>query len=305
MQPLQLLAGLALIWRLFGPGDGFAPLEWYPNEPYKVVENAELTVDIYAPARWLAPGPTPAVLLIHGGVWRLDLRHECAGWAQDLAQEAGMAGVVVQFRLEPKRGFMDQVADIKDAVRWLRLHADEYNIDRNRIGIYGSSSGAHLAALAAFAGDEEGWGDDWPGASSRIQAACLVYGIYDLTAIEESAVPHLFYHVAAAYCMNAFGTNTPDFARASPINYIDGSEPPVMLIHGTMDPWAPVAQIEEMAARLKTARVPIQCLVFDDFGHGFVHVRPLTRPLAQEAMTSYFRAVFGEDSVTGLGLAPF
>src|SRR5690606_4718515 len=134
------------------------------------VDGATLHLDIFTPAR--AMEPTPAVVYVHGGGWVLLDRSDFYDYALALG-EHDIPGVTIQFRALPPNGFYDQVADIKDAVRWVRLHAEDYNIDPNRIGIVGASSGAHLSALVATAGDGEGFDDDPPGTDSTIQSAVL------------------------------------------------------------------------------------------------------------------------------------
>ena len=60
---------------------------------------------------------------------------------------AGFVTVSADYRLAPTSTFPAQLEDVRAAVRWLRAHALELGIDPGRIGVWGISAGAHLAAL--------------------------------------------------------------------------------------------------------------------------------------------------------------
>jgi len=59
--------------------------------------------------------------------------------------ERGYVAVTVSYRLAPKFPFPAAVHDVKTAVRWLRAHAETYQVDPDRIGVTGGSAGGHLA----------------------------------------------------------------------------------------------------------------------------------------------------------------
>ena len=68
-------------------------------------------------------------------------------------------------------------------MRWLRAHAEEYNLDPDRFGAWGGSAGGHLAALLGTAGDVEAWDvGDHLGQPSRVQAVADRYGPTDSSA---------------------------------------------------------------------------------------------------------------------------
>ena len=97
--------------------------------------------------------------------------------------DKGLAAACIEYRTSNEATFPAAVHDIKAAVRWVRSHAAEYNIDGFAIGSFGGSAGAHLAAMLATshkAGDLEGDGGN-PDVSSRIQACVAMantYGFY-------------------------------------------------------------------------------------------------------------------------------
>jgi acetyl esterase/lipase len=103
-----------------------------------------LTMDIATPKQ--RQGPFPAVVCIHGGGWKSGSKKEMLPCLYTLAQQ-GCVAVSIDYRLAPSHHFLDQVDDCKAAVRFLRTHSRELNIDPLHIGAVGSSAGGHLALL--------------------------------------------------------------------------------------------------------------------------------------------------------------
>lgn len=256
----------------------------YEDIPYKTVEARSLRLDVFAPVR--TAGAVPAVVFVHGGAWNFGNRRDNLDFARHVAAE-GMAAVLIDFRDALNTGFERPVRDIKDAIRWVRAHAADFNIDPDRIGLFGSSSGAHLASLAAYAGNGESFGDDSVRTSSRVQACFLLYGVYDLETIAEpgQAKEPLF-----SWYVNTSVDNDPlAFARYRTVTYVDGSEPSTLLIHGTDDDIAPYAQAEALLACLQEHGVPAELVRVDRLGHGFARKQPWLRPWMADVITSYFQ----------------
>ena len=103
----------------------------------------------------VSEGPAPALLFLPGGGY--SFRSEKLD-GLDLAQwfsERGIASFVLNYRVDPYR-YPVPLRDAERAVRWLRAHAAEQRIDPERIAVFGTSAGGHLAALLAT---EDGAGD--------------------------------------------------------------------------------------------------------------------------------------------------
>ena len=253
-----------------------------PNLIYKTTQDESLSLDLYTPIN--TPGPWPVVVYVHGGVWVLGERAADPDLKQRLAQR-GIATAAIDFSRWADDGFRAQVQDIKDAVRWLRAHAGELGLDPGRFGMFGSSSGGHLAGLAGFAGDGEGFGDDPPGTSSEVQALFLLYGLYDLTGNRS------YNFLAHYFGGNArFDQGTNLLELFSPIYHIDGSEPPTQLLHGMEDNIIPIEQAENLAAALTTAGVTAHVLKAQGEPHGFAKTHKESRPLVYELITGFFES---------------
>ncbi len=102
-----------------------------------------LMARIYQPK---GPGPFPTVLDLHGGAW--NRKDRLAEEPMDRALAAsGLLVVAVDMTVAPQAPYPACVQDANYAVRWLKVNAATWNGDVSKLGIYGSSSGGHVAEL--------------------------------------------------------------------------------------------------------------------------------------------------------------
>jgi acetyl esterase/lipase len=106
----------------------------------------QLMARIYEPQ---GPGPFPTVLDLHGGAWRR--KDRLAEEPMDRAIAAsGVLVVAIDLTLSDEAPYPASVQDANYGVRWLKSRAGEWNGDVSRLGVYGSSSGGHVAQLLAL-----------------------------------------------------------------------------------------------------------------------------------------------------------
>lgn len=245
-------------------------------------------LDIYLPAKEPA-SPLPLVVFIHGGGWRAgDKGSPCIHAA--FMVEQGYAFASINYRFSQQAVFPAQLDDCKGAIRWLRAHAKEYHIDPERVGVWGSSAGAHLAALVATtAGDpaREGAVGGNEKASSAVKCVVDFYGPSDFVNIEA--------HAAAAgitrdptkisVLLGGSPAQKPELAiAASPVRLVSKSTPPFLILHGGADKTVPLAQSEELAETLKKAGVEVKLTVVPGAAHG----APFNGPQEREEVRSFF-----------------
>src|SRR5262249_24172530 len=122
--------------------------------------------------------PRPAIVVIHGGDWVqgdkssfASRKYGVPGNIEDFAR-LGFVAATINYRLPAEAPFPAALEDCKAAVRWLRAHAREYNLDPMHIGAYGNSAGGHLALLLGMVGKDAKLERDGPhqGESSGVQA---------------------------------------------------------------------------------------------------------------------------------------
>jgi TolB protein len=258
-----------------------ATVRLLPGVIYRVEGADTLRLDLFLPS---VERPMPAIVYI-GGLEGPGRTEQFWRQAAHLAT-LGFVGATIDYRRGPSgRGVqIASVVDAKAAVLWLRAHADEYRIDRARVGLVGASQGGLVAALAALPGS--GW--FWAGAennafSTRVQAVALFNPLLDLTDTTLSPSAQRF----VADALGAAATSNPALrARASPlllvkpgVSFHAGPHfPPHLMLHGTNDEAVPYAQSAAMAARLRADGVPAELFTARGAGHDFFTAAPWYAP---------------------------
>jgi len=208
---------------------------------YATHDGVELQGDLYLPA---GPGPFPVLVNVHGGYWRRGNRETFDDWGRHLA-ERGYAGFTVSYRTTKpgQKMYPQAVHDVRAAVQFMRGQAEEFNIDPERIALFGNSAGAHLAALVALAGDRAPFVDGYPGdphasVSTKVKVLIGVYGIYDLLGQwRHSQVVNPGDNLVESFLGVAPMQDRRCYFDASPISYatVDNNATAVFLSWGTED----------------------------------------------------------------------
>ncbi len=114
---------------------------------YLKVGGRTFQATVYRPE---GPGPFPAILDVHGGVWVYDVRRDEHELMDRALAAMGMVVVAIDFRQDVQHHYPDSVADVNSALCWLRANASKFNASPQIIGAFGSSSGGHLVLLNAM-----------------------------------------------------------------------------------------------------------------------------------------------------------
>jgi acetyl esterase/lipase len=236
-------------------------------------------LDVYYPK---SGGPWPAFVYVHGGSWRELDKAEGEGWRY--LNDRGFLVVSLNYRLASLDiKFPAMIEDVKCAVRYLRAHSAEYNLDPDRIGALGASAGGHLVALLGTADSSAGWdGGEWTDQSSRVQAVVTQSGLSDFTVPVEGGVSLAIYYAFGALA----GTNPELLAPASPVTYITPDDPPFLIIHGDQDGTVPLEQATILDARLKAAGVSSTLVVVQNGGHDLKALPGKTAAPSQEEISN-------------------
>ena len=233
---------------------------------YGSVSGVDLKLDLYVPQK-PANGPRPVAVYIHGGGWTRGSKGFGAGMVAlgELLQR-GYLVAAINYRLAPEFKFPAQIEDAKCAIRFLRAHAGELNLDPGRVGVWGGSAGAHLAALLGMAGASAGFDTSggWTNQSSRVQAVVDMFGPADLSPGVNLGNTRLGRRV-----FGAKSADDPVLKQASPVTYASKDDPPFLILHGDHDGLVPLKQSERLAAALKAVGVPATLVVVTNASHGF------------------------------------
>lgn len=229
-------------------------------------------VDIYRPVG--ASGSAPVVVFFYGGSWRTGARADYRFVGRRLAQQ-GMLVLVADYRTYPETTFPGFIEDGASAVAWARKHAQEWGGDPNCMFVAGHSAGAQIAALLATDGRYLGAHGLKP---KDLAGAIAMSGPLDF-AITGDLVP-------------VFG-DPAQWPGAQPLNFVDGDEPPFLLIHGLRDKVVEAEDSRLFAARLERMKVPVTLRMLPEGGHGTPLVglyQPIQAPEVLPAFNAFVAA---------------
>jgi len=244
------------ILALLGSGGAMAqiPVTVENDIVYSRADGSAVLADIAYPVEG---SDRPVIIYVHGGRWRAGARDYRE--ALRVAQWAGMGyfAMTVDYRLVEATPAPAAYQDVQTAIRWVHAHADEYNIDADRIYLIGDSSGGHLVALAATLGEGPyerigGWDD----ARSDIRAAISVSGPYELNTLSWG---------------NLWSPLEGDVVEArrvaSPMYHLGPGTKPILVIHSDDDRSVPIQQAVDFAAALDATNVKHRFVHYTNSGH--------------------------------------
>ncbi|MFC6323941.1 alpha/beta hydrolase [Companilactobacillus baiquanensis] len=226
--------------------------------------------------------PHPAVLYFPGGGFTKSDYHKFIDFRYALAR-AGFVVAGAQYRVIPSI-FPDPVIDGKAALRYLRVHSDEFNIDPNKIGVLGDSAGGYLAQMIAVTADED-FGQVNDGISESVQAVVSLYGLSDLLTVgsdfdQKIQASHKSPASPEAVLLNGLNIsadphlpiqeNIEQAKKASPLYYVKHDVPPMLLMAGDQDTLVSPSQSKKMYQALQDENVETQLVMIRNAGHGTI-----------------------------------
>ncbi|HTI96236.1 MAG TPA: alpha/beta hydrolase [Rudaea sp.] len=207
----------------------------------------DLALDAYAP---VGASADPVVVFFYGGSWSEGKRH----WYRYVGDALAGNGVVVlipDYRKFPDVRFPAFMHDAAHAVAWAREHAAEFGGDPRRIFVMGHSAGGQIAALLAC--DKRYL--NAVGMKPRDLAGMIgVAGAYAFLPFVEDE-PEIF------------GDDAQGRYDSQPINFVDGDEPPMLLLQGTDDEEVPPNNAQAMAERAQAMDGTATLKLYPDVGH--------------------------------------
>lgn len=259
-----------------------------------VADNRDLTLDLFTPlpSRW--PGPRPLIVYVHGGAFAMFSKKAVlptVGWRSPARifvelVERGYAVASIDYRLSGEAQYPLPLYDVKAAVRWLRAHAGDNDLDPDRFIAWGESAGGWFSAMLAATGDvaELEGAQGVTGVSSRVQAAVDWYGPTDFVQMDRQLVsPVMLRHDVAgspeALFLGQVPSHAPELSRAaSPLTYVAADCAPMLIQHGALDHIVPPGQSCLLDEALTRAGIAHQAVLYPGadhmfLGYGFVFSR--------------------------------
>lgn len=201
-----------------------------------------------------------AVIAFAGGAYSGRAAHEDDAYAR-FFNDHGITAFTVDYRVNPHR-FPAPLQDARRAVQWVRHHAAEYGIDKNKIAVIGSSAGGHLAAMTStyFADIDCGQPDEISKEDFIPNAQILCYPVIRLLGRDIA-------HVGSGEML--LGEKVARLAEdVEPDRIVSDRTPPAFIWHTAADEGVPVAGSLLYAKSLHAHGVPVELHVFPDGPHG-------------------------------------
>ncbi len=253
---------------------------------YKDIVYASLSssekLDIYLPED--GSGSYPVILYVHGGAFKSGDKSQELDFL-DAALAKGIAVVSINYRLSSEAIFPAAIHDVKGAIRFIRVNAETYHIDADKMALWGASAGGNLVSLAGTtAGTDELYDPALGNATVSDDVIAVVdwFGpIYFSTMDAEFAALNTTAALGAtnssaspesAYLGKTIGSQEaePLVIQASPQTYITADDPSFFIQHGTADRNIPITQSINFAQKLSEVlgTSKVNFVTLEGAGHG-------------------------------------
>jgi len=173
--------------------------------------------------------------------------------------DRGFTIFIVRHGSAPQFKVPEAVADVQRAVRYIRLHAKDFDVDPDRLGVCGGSAGGHLSLMLGTASDEgkKDSKDDVEQVSDRVAAIVAYFPPVDLRQwVGDKRFPALHFDEKLA-------------ESVSPIVFVTKDDPPTLLIHGDKDDLVKLDNSQRILEAFKKEGVPADLIVIEGAAHGF------------------------------------
>ncbi len=245
-----------LIWLSLGLV-GCSPLKLLnatvPDDGYRVTPavaygpNPRHSLDIYFPSN--ANEPAKVIVFFYGGSWKSGAKEDYGFVGQALASR-GFIAVLPDYRLYPEVAFPAFLEDSAKAVAWVKQHIANDGGDPDAVFLAGHSAGAYIAAMLAL---------------NPAYLAGQGLGPQELRGIVGLAGPYAF-NPRFPSIREVFA-HVDDVEIARPITFADGSEPPMLLLHGLEDEEVFLFNSSDLAEKIRAHGGKAELKTYPDIGH--------------------------------------
>lgn len=257
------------------------------NVIYGMYSGLALLMEVYYPEKSNGYG----IVFISGSGWHAPQEYNAEPLSQGAQGKlyaprltaAGYTVFSIAHRAAPRFRYPAAIEDAQRAVRYVRHHAAQYNIRADRIGAVGGSSGGHLVLMLGLADNKGDPLDADPvnRESAKVQCVVARAAPADLAGMSHSGGGGAivsFLGMLPPASETAHTTEARAYREASPISYVSGDDPPVLLIHGDADKTFPVGQSALMEAALLKSGVKVKLLRIAGGTHGPTFGDPANAP---------------------------
>ena len=253
--------------------------------------------DVYLPAAAPPASGQPVVIVVPGGAWISGDKSQVQRYARALAHN-GCVAIAINYALAPEHQFPAQVDSLRTAMLWTKQNARQFNIDIDRLGLFGYSAGGHLVTLVAALADEQievrADTSRWAKQDRRWQqlpkvcAVCAGAPPTDFRQVELDNPAYKF------FLGDTRRANPDTYVVASPATHISAADPVTLIFHGDLDVVVPYSGSEEFHRAQRTAGIDSRLHVMHNQGH----VTTFFNERSIDKAVEFFHEKFGA-SLTG------
>lgn len=225
---------------------------------YKNVNSLNCRMDIYYPTDVTVS--VPVVINMHGGGWNHGSKEEQSDFNMYFKQ--GYAVANVEYRMTGEATAPAAVEDVRGAMIYLLHHAQELNIDKNKIIFQGGSAGGHLALTAGYLQNNKMYDNDCEPYTGEIKILAVIdkYG--------PSYLNDFMFYTSLVNWLGSHASDQVFIQSISPASLVNANTPPTYIIHGDADPTVPYSQSVTLQAALQKAGVKNMFTTVPGGGHG-------------------------------------
>ena len=239
---------------------------------FKTTKDTSLKIYYSKPAGAKSGKKYPAIIWIHGGGWTSGTASTFFPHAKYFSLRNAV-GFSIEYRLIKfgGNGMAECLEDCKSAIRFIRAHAKELNIDPDQIIVLGDSAGGHLAGAL---GTIDGFNDptDNLGISAKPNAMVLYNPCVDMTVypLMKNSIANQVQNIKTLDSASVKPEQW-DLARTfSPINYVKSGQPHCLILHGLNDRVIPCEQSVRFTDAMKKAGNDCKVILLPNTRHAFV-----------------------------------
>lgn len=241
---------------------------------YGQLHNQPVVLDVIKPSR---PNGLGILVLVSGG-WKSGRSGSFGEWMAAPLLRRGYTVFAIYHVSQPEATVMEIIDQMHRAVRFVRVHAVDYGVDAQRLGVAGGSAGGHLSLMLATTGGpgSSEATDPVDRASSAVQAVAIFFPVTDLLNLGRST-ENLGDGGPPKSFRRAFGPQATNLTvwkgigrETSPIYHITTNLPPILIYHGDADTLTPLEQSEWFRDKASAAGREIKLVVHPGGKHGWL-----------------------------------
>jgi acetyl esterase/lipase len=259
---------------------------WEPEDNGDTIVHftSQPTLTVFLPDKKIANG-TAVVICPGGGYWVKSIVKEGYAEAREF-NKWGVAAFVLNYRIPNDSSMVDRkigpLQDAQRAIQLVRMHAKEWNVDLNKVGIMGFSAGGHLASTASTHFNHS-YIENNSNINLRPDFSLLIYPVISF----QDSIGHI------GSRDQLIGKNPPKQLLDSFSNelQVTAQTPPTFLVHATDDDVVPVMNSIAYYEHLLQFKIPAEMHIYKAGGHGFGMVNPTTKDLWMESCKNWMQGM--------------